>query len=168
MVKFVENTTQEVMRYATVKANDVANGPGVRVTLFVQGCPHHCPGCFNSETWEFDGGEEFTAYTMDEIIEIGKRPHINGLSILGGEPFAQNLEIIQTIIEMFKEATGKSVWMWSGYLYEELMENENARKILSMIDVLVDGPFIESKKDLTLKHRGSSNQRVFDLKNMNC
>ena len=151
MVKFVENTTQEVMRYAAVKANDVANGPGVRVTLFVQGCPHHCPGCFNSETWEFDGGEEFTAYTMDEIIEIGKRPHINGLSILGGEPFAQNLEIIQTIIEMFKEATGKSVWMWSGYLYEELMENENARKILSMIDVLVDGPFIESKKDLTLK-----------------
>lgn len=152
-----------LMRYATVKKYDVANGPGVRVSLYTQGCPHHCPGCFNPETWEFDAGNVLTAEIMDTIIEQGKSQFISGLSILGGEPFAQNLTILNDIITRFKKETGKTVWVWTGYLYEDLIKNPGAKEVLDNIDVLVDGPFIESEKDLTLIYRGSRNQRVLKL-----
>ena len=160
---FKENKLKDI-RYATIKTNDVANGPGVRMSLYVQGCPHHCKGCFNEETWDFDGGDILTVIDMDTIIELGCRPHISGLSILGGEPFAQNLSILYDFIVNFKHKTGKPVWIWTGYLYEDLIQNENAKKILNVIDVLVDGPFVESKKNLLLKYRGSYNQRVINPK----
>ena len=161
---FIENKL-DTIRFAAIKDHDVANGPGVRVSLFVQGCPHHCHGCFNAETWDFDGGEIFTKEHLDTIIEIGNRPHISGLSILGGEPFAQNLDMLYDIVYKFKKyADNKPVWIWSGYLFEDLVKNDKAREVLEISDVLVDGPFIESLKDLTLLHRGSSNQRVIDLK----
>ena len=160
---FKENSLENI-RYATIKGNDVANGPGVRVSLYVQGCPHHCKGCFNEETWDFDGGELLTTSVMSKIMAIATTPHISGLSILGGEPFAQNLDLLLDFINKFKAAVGKPIWMWTGYLYEDLIQNEKAKKILDSIDVLVDGPFVESKKNLLLKYRGSYNQRVLNPK----
>ena len=160
---FTENLNK-TFRYAKVKYTDVANGPGVRVSLYTQGCPHHCNECFNPETWDFNGGFAITTGIIYSIIETGKKPHIKGLSILGGEPFAQDLEMLDVIITTFKQETGKSVWVWTGYLLEDLQTNENAKKVLSHIDVLVDGPFVLSKKNLLLEYRGSSNQRVIDMK----
>ena len=155
------NVKATTIRYAAFKRYDVANGPGVRTSLYVQGCPHHCPGCFNPETWDFNGGEVLTDDVVNTIIEHGKSKFISGLSILGGEPFAQNLDILNDIIVRFKRETGKSVWVWTGYLYEELLKDPDAKEVLRNIDVLVDGPFIESLKDLTLMYSGSRNQRVF-------
>ena len=152
-----------LLRYATVKYYDVANGPGVRVSLYTQGCPHKCPGCFNPETWDFDGGTVMTTCILDKIIEHGKSDFISGLSILGGEPFAQNLTLLNEIITKFKSETGKGVWVWTGYLYEDLIKDPYTKQVLENIDVLVDGPFIESQKDLTLTYRGSRNQRVLEL-----
>ena len=157
---FIENTTSNIIRYANIKAYDVANGPGVRVSLYVQGCPHHCPNCFNPETWDYEGGNVLTNDIMTKIIEDCKKPQISGLSILGGEPFAQNLILLNQFIEKYKEEVDKPIWVWTGYLYEDLIQNKNALNIIKNIDTLVDGPFIESKKDLKLDYRGSSNQRV--------
>lgn len=148
------------MRIAKVRQQDIANGPGLRVTVYVQGCTRHCDGCFNPETWDFDGGHKFTDLLMKKIAEIGSDKHIAGYSILGGEPMQQDEDLIK-LLKYLKESDGKPIWMWTGYTWEQLSDEQ--RKILEYVDILVDGPFIESKKDPTLRFRGSSNQRIIDV-----
>ena len=150
------------MRYSSIRNLDIANGPGCRVSLFVQGCSFHCPGCFNPGTQDFSGGKEFTEETMTVLLKLAEPAHISGLSVLGGEPMhPQNRQSVLEIVKKFKEVyPEKSVWLWTGYLWEEVAED-----ILgSSIDVVVDGRFVEKLKDLRLKYRGSSNQRVIDVK----
>lgn len=156
------------MNYAEIKNVDVANGPGVRVSLFVSGCPHHCKGCFNPESWDFQYGKPFDQAAMDMIIQLLAPDYIKGFSLLGGEPFAPEnqarvLEIINHVREAYPE---KEIWCWTGYKYETLSADKvgkYSRKLLMNIDVLVDGPFIEAKKDLSLRFRGSSNQRIINV-----
>ena len=149
------------MKYSAIKYCDVANGPGIRTTIFVSGCTHNCKNCFNKEYQDFSYGKPFTKEIEDEIISYVK--DTNRLSILGGEPMQQGIELIN-LLKRVKEETNATIWMWTGYIYE-LLETDIQRKMLQYVDVLVDGPFIESKKDLTLKFRGSSNQRIIDVKN---
>ena len=156
------------MKYAKIKKTDVANGPGVRVSIFVSGCHHHCEGCFNSEAWDFNYGNDFTEDTIQEIIEAMNHDYITGLSLLGGEPFELInqkglLPLLKKVKEVYPE---KTIWAYSGYLYDELKEMDypETKEILSLIDVLVDGKFVESLKDPNLYFRGSSNQRVIDMK----
>lgn len=150
------------MRYGAIKPYDIANGPGVRVSLFVSGCRHHCPGCFQPETWAFDYGDEFTEDTMNEILNALEPQEIQGLSLLGGDPLEPENEkelipLVKAAKERFPE---KDIWLYTGCIYEEVKD----RPILEYIDVLVDGPFIESQKDLMLEFRGSKNQRIIKLK----
>ena len=160
------------MYYGEIKKCDIANGEGVRVSLFVSGCTHHCPGCFNRDTWDFDYGKEYTQETEDEILEALAPGYINGLSLLGGEPFEpQNQEILVRLLRKVKEQyPEKNIWCYSGYLFDkELLSESRARceytdEMLSMLDVLVDGRFVEALKDIRLVFRGSSNQRVIDVK----
>ena len=160
------------MYYGEIKKCDIANGEGVRVSLFVSGCTHHCPGCFNRDTWEFDYGKEYTQETEDEILEALAPGYINGLSLLGGEPFEpQNQEVLVRLLRKVKEQyPEKNIWCYSGYLFDkELLSESRARceytdEMLSMLDVLVDGRFVEALKDIRLVFRGSSNQRVIDVK----
>lgn len=149
------------MRYSQIRKLDIANGPGCRVSLFVQGCSFHCPGCFNPGTQDFEGGKEFTDQTVDTLLELTKPDHISGLSILGGEPLHPwNRKDVLGLAKKFKEQyPEKSVWLWTGYLWEEVADD----LIGSGIDVVVDGKFVEELKDLRLKYRGSSNQRVIDV-----
>lgn len=150
------------MRYNTIRQLDIANGPGCRVSLFIQGCSFNCPGCFNTIARDFDGGKEFTAQTLEAIFALAEPSHISGLSILGGEPLhPRNREDTLKLTREFKKKyPDKTVWLWTGYLIEEVFEE----LIDSGIDVVVDGRFIEEQKDLRLKYRGSANQRVIDLK----
>jgi len=151
------------MNYANIKQFDIANGVGVRTSLFVSGCNIHCPGCFNKEAWDFDFGNPFTCETMDYILNTLKPNYIDGLSILGGEPFAyKNLKTVYEIIKKVKEVyPKKDIWIWSGYTFEFL--KEYYAYIFELVDVLVDGPFMVDKKDITLRFRGSSNQRIIDI-----
>ncbi len=159
------------MNYAVIKNCDIANGPGVRVSLFVSGCTHRCPGCFNAEAWDFDFGTPFTQQTIDEILQMLKPSHIKGLTLLGGEPFEpQNQpEIVKLLRQLKTVYPEKSVWAFSGYLFDEdilagrLGPWEITKEYLNYLDVLVDGPFVMEKKDLTLRFRGSSNQRLIDV-----
>ena len=152
------------MNYAAIKKTDIANGPGVRVSLFVSGCRRHCKNCFNSETWDFDYGNLFGKSTMNEILEALDKEYIEGLSILGGEPFEQeNRETVYNVIRTVKATfPQKTIWCYSGFTFEELLET--SRYILELVDVLVDGPFVEEKKNLRLQFRGSENQRIIDVK----
>ncbi len=152
------------MRYAQMRKCDVANGAGIRTSLFVQGCTRHCKGCFNPETWDFGGGMEWTKQTEDEFVELTGKPHIKGATILGGEPMEPlNRKTVTRLLRRLKETyPGKDIWMYSSYLFEELMEDEE--HVLEYLDVLVDGEFVEEKKDLSLRFRGSSNQRLIDVK----
>lgn len=156
------------MKYAKIKKTDVANGPGVRVSIFVSGCHHHCEGCFNSEAWDFNYGNNFTEDTIQEIIEAMNHDYITGLSLLGGEPFELiNQKGLLPLLKKVKEVyPDKTIWAYSGFLYDELKEMDypETKEILSLIDVLVDGKFVESLKDPNLYFRGSSNQRVIDMK----
>lgn len=156
------------MKYAKIKKTDVANGPGVRVSIFVSGCHHHCEGCFNSEAWDFNYGNDFTEDTIQEIIEAMNHDYITGLSLLGGEPFELiNQKGLLPLLKKVKEVyPKKTIWAYSGFLYDELKEMDypETKEILSLIDVLVDGKFVESLKDPNLYFRGSSNQRVIDMK----
>ena len=159
------------MNYATIKWADVANGPGVRVSLFVSGCTHQCPGCFNPEAWDFAFGEPFTAEEEDKILAALSPAHMKGLSLLGGEPFEPaNQRVLLPFLRRVKEQyPHKSVWCYSGYtLDKELWDDSRARcectdEMLSLLDVLVDGEFVQAKKDLSLRFRGSSNQRIIDV-----
>lgn len=155
------------MKYATIKKHDIANGPGVRVSIFVSGCNHHCKGCFNEEAWDFNYGSDFTDETIDEVIDALKPEHIIGLSVLGGEPFEfVNQQGLLPLLKKVKSLyPNKTIWAYSGFLYEELlkMKYEETKEILNLIDVLVDGKFVEDLKDPMLYFRGSSNQRVIDM-----
>ncbi len=157
------------MNYGEIKTTDIANGQGVRTSLFVSGCTHHCKGCFNEETWDFNFGKPFTEEAQDEIIESLKPAYIAGLTILGGEPMEiLNQKAINPFIKRIKEELpGKNIWIYSGYTWEELLDENNKRchsddtmEILNNIDMLVDGEFKLDLKDITLKFRGSSNQRI--------
>lgn len=161
-----------IMNYGQIIYTDVANGIGCRTSLFVSGCTHHCKGCFNEMTWDFNYGELFTKAVEDEIIESLKPAYINGITILGGEPMEViNQKVLCPFIKRIKkELPQKSIWIYSGYTWEELNDNTNKRcnsadtnDILKNIDILVDGEFILDKKDLMLRFRGSSNQRVIDV-----
>ena len=159
------------MNYGEIKKNDIANGLGVRVSLFVSGCRHHCKNCFNKDTWEFSFGKPFTSDTADDIIAAMKPDYITGFSLLGGEPFEpENQPELTALLKRIKaEFPEKDVWCYTGFLLDEELLGESrantefTREMLSYIDVLVDGRFVESKKDITLKFRGSSNQRVIDV-----
>ena len=150
------------MNYAEIKKVDIANGPGVRVSLFVSGCRNHCKGCFNPETWDFDYGRPFTRETEDEIIEALRPSWIQGLSILGGEPTEEeNAAVLIPFLKRVRAALpDKDIWLYSGYTYEALLDKE----ILTLADVLVDGPFLLEQKDAGLAFRGSRNQRIIDLR----
>ncbi len=160
------------MHYGEIKKCDIANGEGVRVSLFVSGCTHHCPGCFNQDTWDFSYGKEYTDETEQEIIEALSPDYINGLSLLGGEPFEpQNQKVLVQLLRKVRERyPQKTIWCYSGYLFDrELLSESRARceytdEMLSTIDILVDGRFVEKLKDIRLVFRGSSNQRIIDVK----
>ena len=149
------------MRYNTIRQLDIANGPGCRVSIFVQGCTFNCPGCFNTVARDFEGGKEFTNQTMDLLLELAEPAHVSGLSILGGEPLnPRNRADVLDLVKKFKAVyPEKAVWLWTGYLWEEVAED----LIGSGVDVVVDGKFIEDLKDLRLKYRGSSNQRIIKV-----
>ena len=156
------------MKYANIKKNDIANGPGIRVSLFVSGCNHHCKGCFNSIAWDFNYGNDFTKKTIEEIIDALNKSYINGLSLLGGEPLEEVnqkhvLELIKAVKEKFPH---KTIWLYSGFTYEEIcnMKTKEIKDILGNIDVLVDGKFEIDLYDPALYFRGSSNQRIIDIK----
>ncbi len=159
------------MNYATFRAHDVANGPGVRVSLFVSGCTHRCKGCFNAEAWDFSYGEEYTEEIGERIISALAPSYIKGFSLLGGEPFEpQNQIVLAGLLERIKkEYPNKDIWCYSGYDFEKdilpchLGDPDITRRMTECIDVLVDGEFVESKKDLSLRFRGSSNQRIIDV-----
>ena len=151
----------DAMNYAKIKKVDIANGPGVRVSLFVSGCRNHCPGCFNPETWDFAYGAPFTKKTEKEIIKALRPPWIQGLSILGGDPMEPEnqralLPLLKRIRVMLPD---KDVWLYTGYTYEQIRDAE----ILKWVDVLVDGPFVEEQKNLRLAFRGSENQRILNM-----
>ncbi len=159
------------MYYGMIKNKDVANGSGVRVTLFVSGCRNHCKGCFQPETWEFSYGEEFTEATEQQLLELLKPMYIDGLTLLGGDPFEPEnqvclLPFLRKVKELYPK---KNIWAFTGYLYDTLVSGEGhpcceaTGEMLSLIDVLVDGPFMEEKKNLALRFRGSENQRLIDL-----
>ena len=160
------------MNYAEIKYCDVANGPGVRTSLFVSGCSHHCPGCFNEIAWDFNYGKPFTQDTIDSIIESLKPDYIQGLTLLGGEPFEYSnqkglLPLVRQVREVLPQ---KDIWCFTGFLFDkDIIENmckkwKETNELLSYIDVLVDGQFVESEKNPTLEWKGSSNQRVIDVK----
>ena len=160
------------MNYATIKNCDIANGPGVRVSLFVSGCTHHCKGCFNEVAWDFGYGEPFTQQTIDTILGLLKPDYIRGLTLLGGEPFEPEnqralLPFVRRVRERFPK---KSIWAFSGFTLEEMLRPgahpccEATRPLLALLDVLVDGRFVEELKDISLRFRGSRNQRILDLR----
>ena len=150
------------MRYNKIRKMDISNGPGIRVSVFFQGCSFHCKNCFNPETWSFDSGEEFTDETINHILDLCSNDHITGLSLLGGEPMhPTNIEGSTKLAKAFKEKfPDKSLWSWSGFLFDKDLKD---KEILKYIDVLVDGQYIDELHDPTLNWRGSSNQRVIDV-----
>lgn len=160
------------MNYATIKPVDIANGPGVRVSLFVSGCTHHCKGCFNAEAWDFAYGEPFTEQVKEQILDDLDHDYIAGLTLLGGEPMEpQNqpavLSLVQKVRERFPK---KDIWCYTGYDFEKdilgrmTQESEVTRELVSLLDVIVDGKFVQEKRNLMLKFRGSENQRILDVK----
>ncbi len=151
------------MNYGQIRKYDIANGPGIRSSIFVTGCHLNCKNCFNKDYQDPNFGESWTQETTDEIISYLNDPNIAGLTILGGEPFEHARDLCD-IIRDIKKQNDKSIWIYSGFVFEELIKNEETNNLLSLVDVLVDGPFIESKKDLTLAFRGSSNQRIINVK----
>lgn len=150
------------MNFAQIRKYDVANGTGIRTVIFVTGCTHNCRNCFNKEYQDFNYGEVWTEAETGKLIEFLKDDNVSGLTLLGGEPM-QNLELIQ-VLKAVKDKVEKPIWVYSGYTYEEIMENEKRTELLKLCDVLVDGRFVEELKDLKLKFRGSSNQRIIDVK----
>ena len=148
------------MRYASIRKMDISNGEGVRISLFVQGCSFHCKNCFNEETWSWDGGKEFTQKEFNLLMNLCDNPHIKGLSVLGGEPLhPNNIDVVTQIAKKFKELYHKKdLWIWTGYTFEDYVKD---KEITKYADVIVDGRFVDELKDLNLKFRGSSNQRIW-------
>lgn len=163
------------MNWAEIKTNDIANGEGVRTSLFVSGCRHRCKNCFNDIAWDFGYGELFTEETMEKIFDSIDHPWINGVTLLGGEPFEpENQRVLVPFLVMLREKfPDKTVWCYTGFTIEQILGKSELKsravtdvsnEMLSLIDVLVDGPYVESLHDISLKFRGSSNQRVIDMK----
>lgn len=165
------------MRFAQIRSMDISNGEGVGVSLFVQGCPFHCFGCFNSETWNFDGGKEWTEETEDKFMKLIDRPYIKRISFLGGEPLAeQNLDDVLSLIKEIRISfPEKTIWLYTGYSYSDIFRGQSSclsqeglnnfkrRETIKLCNIVVDGEYIDEQKDLTLKWRGSKNQRVIDV-----
>lgn len=152
------------MNYAKIRKFDVSNGPGVRTTLFVSGCTNNCEGCFNKELQDFDYGEKWTKDIEDDFIRQVMNPNIVGVNILGGEPMDQIRDKdLSNLLKRIKLETNKSIWLWSGYLYENILNSNDRNTILKYVDVLIDGRFELNKRNISLKYRGSSNQRVIDV-----
>lgn len=160
------------MRYGAIKKRDIANGPGVRVVLFVSGCTHHCKGCFQPQTWDFNYGDDYTADTEQEIIDALAPDFMDGLTLLGGEPFEPDNQraLLPLLHRVRKELPQKTIWAFSGYTFEELTGKTESRarcevtdEMLSLVDVLVDGEFQLDKRNISLQFRGSENQRLIDL-----
>ncbi len=151
------------MRYNKIRKMDISNGPGVRVSIFMQGCSFHCKNCFNPETWDFKLGNEFTDETINKVLELADKDYIVGLSILGGEPMhPNNIKATTRLAKAFKEKyPNKSIWVWSGFLFDRDLKD---KEVLNYIDVLVDGQYQDELHDFRLKWRGSTNQRVIDVK----
>lgn len=160
------------MNYSEIKYHDVVDGEGIRVSLFVSGCDHHCKGCFNADTWDHAAGRPFTDSTMDDILSNLEPEYIAGLSLLGGDPFSpKNRKCVSDIVSKVKERyPKKDIWLWTGYLYDDILKqaakDKDLKNILDNIDVLIDGPFVEDKKDLMLAWRGSSNQKIYDFREL--
>lgn len=160
------------MRYGTVKKADIANGLGVRVSLFVSGCRHHCKGCFQPETWDFNYGEHYTDEVQEDILSEFEKPYYQGLTVLGGEPMEpENQPYVLSLLKEFKKRfPEKDVWIYSGYTFEDdilagkLGDKDITNELISYVDVLVDGEFVQAERDITLKFRGSRNQRLIDVK----
>ena len=153
------------MNYAKIRKFDVSNGPGVRSTLFVSGCTNKCEGCFNKELQDFNYGEKWTKDIEDDFIKQVMNPNIVGVNILGGEPMDQvRDEDLCNLLRRIKHETNKSIWLWSGYLYEDIIVSYDKRNILEYVDVLIDGRFEIERRNISLSYRGSSNQRVIDIK----
>ena len=164
------------MRYSQIRSMDINNGPGICVSLYVQGCKRHCEKCFNPNTWDYEGGELWNRRVEFQFIEACKKEYIKNICILGGEPLDQEKELFDLLIKL-KEEVDKPIWLWTGYTWEEIVRNSNERyqqffgidriikeEILTMCDVVIDGPFVYEKMDTSLKYRGSTNQRVINVK----
>ena len=159
------------MYYGNIKKSDIANGPGVRVSVCVSGCTHHCKGCFNEETWNFKYGEPFTEKTEEQILKLLEPSYVSGLTVLGGEPmeYVNQKELLPFLKKVKENYPKKTIWCYTGYVYEKdllgrmIQKWKITKEILELIDVLVDGPFIEEQKDITLLFRGSANQRLIDV-----
>jgi len=152
------------MRYNLIREMDISNGPGVRVSVFMQGCHFHCKNCFNSETWDFKAGKEFNDAVIDKVLNLCDKQYIKGLSILGGEPMHPiNIDGTTKLAKLFKEKyPQKNLWVWTGYLYDKDLKDKD---VMKYIDVLIDGQYIDELHNPTLKWKGSSNQRVIDVQN---
>jgi len=152
------------MYYAQIRKNDIANGPGIRSSLFVSGCTHNCPGCFNRDYMKFNYGNIWTKAVEDEFIEMISDPQVKGVTILGGEPMDQlHDDDLLNLVRRIKNEVGKNIWIYSGYTYEQILQHHKQKEILIFCDTLVDGLFVMELKDLKLKFKGSSNQRIIDI-----
>ena len=153
------------MNYIKISRYDIANGTGIGVVLWVSGCNRHCHGCHNPQTWDFNAGQPFTEDTMQELLEALNKPYISRLTLSGGHPLEpKNLEVVYKIIKMVKENfPNKSIWLYTGYIFEYALPNNDAYNVISLCDVVVDGRYNEHEKDISLAWRGSSNQRVIDV-----
>lgn len=154
-----------MLRYAKIRKTDVDNAPGICVSLFVQGCSHHCKGCFNEETWDFNGGNVFNKRVEHQFLELCKKEYIKNICILGGEPLDQPEDMLALLKKIKEEIPNKHIWLWTGYVYENIIESghKERNEILKLVDVLIDGPFVEELADKKLRFCGSRNQRVLEL-----
>ncbi|MBD7913408.1 anaerobic ribonucleoside-triphosphate reductase activating protein [Clostridium cibarium] len=151
------------MKYAEIRKFDVSNGPNVRTTLFVTGCTNNCEGCFNKDLQSFNHGNVWSKDLEEKFISYVKNPNVYGVNILGGEPMEQTMDSdLFDLLTRVKKETGKTIWLWSGYTFQQIMNDDKKKKILSLVDVLIDGRFEISKRNISLKYRGSENQRVID------
>ena len=154
------------MKYSKIRKFDVSNGPGIRSTIFVSGCTHNCESCFNKELQDFDYGQDYTSETEEKLIEYMNNPMVVGINILGGEPLQQTMDdsLLNLLKRIKKKFPEKTIWLWTGDLFEIAIKDKKKLEILKQVDVLIDGPFMKSKRNINLKYRGSSNQRVIDIK----
>lgn len=153
------------MRYNKIRKMDISNGEGIRVSIFVQGCTFNCAGCFNPETHDFNEGKEFTQETLSTLLDLCNNSQIKGLSILGGEPLhSKNVDTVLKIVKQFKQSyPNKDLWLWTGFQFEDILKDINKKLVIEYCDFIIDGRFIENKKDLRLKWAGSTNQRFIDV-----